>query len=169
MRDTIKSNRLYYKIGSFEWMTVFGLPVFSSLLGIIFSFQTLYVNMKGLHSQSYLVPFILIMSGIILYMFQYRKLKFKSFKLNIPLSEFKELAKSILKENGWEFEYDNNIYLQAVKRSQLLSPSLITLKYLKNEIRWNVIHHPQSKNSIASLIAMNLKGKRIVRKIIANA
>lgn len=103
--------------------------------------------------------------GIVLYVIQDRKLRFKSFKLNSPLDDFIENVRKILEEDGWDVEYDNHAYIQAVNRTSLFSLDLLTIKYSKNEIKWNLINHPESINSTASLISLNLKGKKTMNKI----
>jgi len=44
---------------------------------------------------------------------------------------------------------------------------MLTLRYGKSEIKFNVIHHPHSSNSIAVLFSLNRQGRKIIAKIKA--
>jgi len=57
--------------------------------------------------------------------------------------------------------------VQAVQRGSLLNLEMITLVFKERYIRWNVIHHPESQNSIAALLSFNRYGKRIIKQIKA--
>jgi len=163
MREIVKSHRLKYSIGSLGWINFYGIPIFLILIG-------LFVLIKDLNAKhNILIAILIIFIGLILYLIQDRKLRFKSFKLNSPIDSFIEKTRFILQKDGWEIECDNDNYIQAVNRTSLFSLDLLTIKYLKHEIRWNLVHHPESHNSISSLISLNLKGKKTIKKIIASA
>jgi len=169
MKDNIKTDRLSFKVGTFEWINFFGLP-----LGlIILSLMMLFFFIKdrfSFESIGNLIAFgALITLGVATYFFQLRKLKFKTFELKGDIEDFKKNVREILINNNWGIEYDNNSFLQAVCRASVFNLDLITLKFHKGLVKWNVIHHPESRNSIAALLSLNRYGRRIIRQIIACA
>lgn len=166
MINILKSDRLYFKIGSFEWLNFFGIPLFSILAGFIFLFSYL----KDSTSQMLLFSFVLSLSfGIVSYVIQSKRLKFKTLKISKELEILKTEIRELLKNNKWDINYDNKMYLQATYRGSIFNLDMLTLKYAKTEIKWNVINHPQSDNSIAALFSFNRPGKNIIRKIKACA
>lgn len=167
MKDCIKSDRIYFKIGSHDWFTHQGFP-----LGLIgFSLLQLYYFLKDLDSsksEMFFIGFIFFL-GLITYFLQLKKLKFKSFMLTRDLDSFKSELKSLLLNNKWEIDYDNKQYLQATYMGSVFVGSMLTLRFKKSGIQWNVIHHPYSNNPIAALLSFNLQGKRMIKKIKAMA
>lgn len=169
MPNYIKPDKIKFKLGSFEWMNFFGLP--SSL--IIISLFPLYFYLKDIDnatSKTELTGFIVIMViGIATYIFQFSRLNYKTFKLNNSIIEFKERTRKLLEENKWQIDYDNQNYLQATFRGNIFNLDMLTLRFKKNEIQWNIIHHPESRNMIAALLPFNRQGKKMIKKIIASA
>ena len=163
MREVVKSNRLKYSFGTLGWINFYGIPIFLILGGLFFLFKDLKNNNVDTISIS------MTILGVLLYLVQERKLRFNRIKLNTPANKFAKNVREVLQEDGWEIEYDNKNYIQAVNRTNLFSLDLLTIKYLKNEIRWNLVHHPESHNSIAALFSLNLKSKKTIKKIIASA
>jgi hypothetical protein len=78
-------------------------------------------------------------------------------------------VRQLLTDNKWEIDYDNKKFLQATFRGNFFNLDMLTLRYGKSEIKWNVIHHPQSHNSIAALFSLNRQGRKMIEKIKACA
>ena len=169
MREWIKANRLSFKVGSFEWMIFFGLP--TGLFIFVLMMLVFTLRPKGsVESVNYLMVFIVLSaSGVITYAVQLRKLRFKTFELKRDLEGFRKEVREILIKNNWEIEFDNKLFMQAVQRGSLLNLDLITLVFKERVIRWNIIHHPESQNSITALLSFNRYGKRIIKQIKACA
>ena len=169
MKGYIKPNRLSFKFGTNEWMNYFGLP--TGL--IVLSFIDVYFYLKDINDKKasvFLTSFILtFFVGIMTYKLQMNRLRFKTFKLTKGLDEFKEKTRELLVKEKWVIDYDNIEYIQATYRGNIFNLDMLTLRYKKNEIQWNVIHHPQSYNSIAALLSINRQGRRIIKIIKANA
>lgn len=169
MRENIKTDRLSFKAGTFEWINFFGLPFGIIILGLMFLYFFI-VDRLSIESISNLIAFVvLIITGVTTYLIQLGKLKFKTFELKRDIEDFKKDVREILIKNKWEIEYDNSSFLQAVCRASVFSLDLITLKFHKGLIKWNVIHHPDSHNSIAALFSPNRFGKKLIKQIIACA
>lgn len=165
MRSNIKSDRLSFRFGSFEWTNFFGFPVFLIFIGFIglsFFFKSLNVTDRIYEFCSFL---FCLLSGFLLYLYQERRLKFRRIELNGELEDFKTKVRALLRENQWEIDYDNKIFLQATYRGSVLNLDMLTLKFKNKEILWNIIHHPGSHNSIAAMFAQNRKGKLIMKRI----
>lgn len=163
MKKDVHPNRLKYSIGSMEWSNFYGIPIFFDLFGILLLIADI-ISKKKINVTA--IYFIIV--GVILFIVQDKKLHFKSFKLNCNLDEFKSKVRDILQQDGWDIEYDNQNYMQAVFRKSIYSTDLLTIKYLKSEIKWNLVNHPESSNSVASLFSLNLKGKKTMKKIITS-
>jgi len=67
------------------------------------------------------------------------------------------------------FDNENKFYLKATYHCSLINLDMLTLRFSKKDIRWNVIRHPLSHNAISALMALNKQGKRIIEKIKASA
>jgi hypothetical protein len=160
----IKNNKLYLKIGSLGWVNFYGIPSFITGIGVIAMILGLLRD-SDLKVLTFYV--LIILGGIILCVYQNNKLKFKSQDLSIPTDIFIEKAKKILINEGWTIEYDNNEYLQAINRTGQFRLDLLTIKRFKQKIKYNLVHHPEDNNSIASLIDLNLKAKKTIVKLIA--
>jgi hypothetical protein len=160
-----KNNHLYIKIGSLGWLNFFGIPTF--LIGIGLTELSIYL-IKGDGLKELSIFLVLSAIGTVLFIYQKKKLKFKSIDLNIPTDLFIENTRKLLLDEGWIIEYDNKEYLQAINRNGLFRLDCLTIKKYKHKIEYNLIHHPEDHNSIASLIDYNLKGKRTLKKIIAS-
>ncbi len=169
MPDWIKPDKLRFKIGSLEWMNFFGLPSFLILISLINAY--FYFNdMNHSASKTFLIGFVLtLVIGFISYKIQQKRLNYKVFKLNTDLLEFKEKARQLLKENHWEIDYDNKQFIQATFRGNIFNLDMLTLRFKKDEIQWNIIHHPGSHNSIAAVLTLNRQGKKMIKKIIASS
>jgi len=159
------NNELYIKPGSLGWLNYFGIPTF--LIGIGLTALFIYL-IKGVGLKDISIYLIVIAIGTVLYIYQKKKLKFKSLDLNIPTDLFIEKTRKLLLNEGWKIEYDNKEYLQAIYRDGLFRLDCLTIKKYKHKIDYNLIHHPEDHNSIASLIDLNLKGKKTLKKIIAS-
>ena len=165
MRDWIKKDRLKFKVGSLEWMNYFGLPtglVLFAIIFLIFVFKTDDADKK-------IGSIFCFIIGVLTYFLQLQRLKFKSFKFDNELSDFRNYIREILKQSNWEIDYDNELYLQATFRGSLINLDMLTLRFSKTEIRWNVIRHPLSHNAIANLITINIQGKKMIKQIKASA
>jgi hypothetical protein len=160
-----KSNKLYIRTSSLGWLNFFGIPTFIIGIGFIALFISL-IKEGGLKDLS--IYLIVILIGTVLYIFQKNKLRFKSLDLNIPPDVFIENTKKLLISEGWIIEYDNREYLQAIYRTGLFRLDCLTIKKYRHKIEYNLVHHPEDHNSIASLIDLNLKGKKTLKKIIAS-
>ncbi|MCB8999393.1 MAG: hypothetical protein H6540_04900 [Bacteroidales bacterium] len=169
MKDWIKKDRLKFKVGSLEWMNYFGLPTGLVMFGIIFLifvFKTYDSDKIFVLLTGFISCFI---TGVLTFFLQLHRLRFKSFKLDRELSDFKNVVSEILKNSNWEIDYDNELYLQATYRGSLINLDMLTLRFSKTEIRWNVIRHPLSHNAIANLITLNNQGKMVIKQIKASA
>lgn len=122
-----------------------------------------------LPTENYSVVFLIF--GIVLYYYQLKKLRFKTIRLTTSTDEFKANALKILNEDGWEIDYNNINYIQAIHRKRITSFPLITIRFYKKEIRWNLVYHPESKKigAIGALLSPNTYGKKTMKKIIASA
>lgn len=169
MPNWIKPDRIKFKLGSFEWLNFFGVPSFLILISLISLYVSLKDNDNGASKSLLLVFVVTMIIGITTYIIQHRRLKYKTFQLTKSLTEFKENTRKLLHDNKWEIEYDNQNYLQATYRGSIFNLDLLTLRFKKTEIQWNLIHHPDSHNSIAALLSMNRPGRRIIKKIITSA
>lgn len=169
MKDWIKKDRLKFKFGSLEWMNFFGLPTGLIIFGLIFFIFIFKTDAQDKKFVLWIGFICCLVSGVLTYFLQLYRLRFKSFKLNRQLSDFKNDIREILKNSNWEIDYDNKLYLQATYRGSLINLDMLTLRFTKKEIRWNVIRHPLSHNSIAALITLNRQGKKIIKQIKASA
>jgi len=158
-----KGNKLYLKVGSLGWSNYLGIPIYFIVIG---SIALVITFVKGGEFRNYAIYTIISIIGILLYIYQNDKLKFRSLDLNVPTDQFIENAKMLLEREGWIIEYDNQKYLQAIYRTGLFRLDLLTIIKFKHRIEYNLIHHPQDHNSIASLIDLNLKGKKTLNQII---
>ena len=169
MKEWIKNDRLKLNIGSLEWLNFFGLPTGLIVLGLInltFVFKT--ADKEKL--LTFLIGFLsCCIIGVLTYLFQLHRLKFKSLKLDKELNDFKNELRKKLKQNDWEIDYHNKLYLQATYRGSLINLDMLTMRFTKTEIKWNVIRHPHSHNAIATLITINKQGKKIIKLMKASA
>jgi hypothetical protein len=168
MKNTIKKNKISFKIGSLQWLNFFGMPI--GLIG--FSFIQIFLIIKDSNTPNntqILCPIIILILGVSTYYFQTKRLLFKTLKINKDILIFKNEIREILNNNEWKIDYDNKLYLQARYEGSLFNSDMLTLKFKKSEIQWNIIHHPNSQNSIASLFTLNKQGNRIIKKITAIA
>lgn len=169
MNKSIKSDRLNFKIGSFEWLNFFGLPTYLVLLSFLFLYSYLK-DSTNQDTQIFLISFVLtFFIGIVSYLIQLKRLKFKTLKISKELDSLKDELRELLLDNKWEIDYDNKKFLQATFRGNIFGLDMLTLRYGKSEIQWNVIHHPRSHNSIAALFSLNRQGRKIMEKIKACA
>jgi hypothetical protein len=169
MNTIIKSDRLSFKIGSFEWLNFFGLPAFFIFISFIFLYSFIK-DSSNKDSQMFLVSFVLtVFIGVVSYIIQFKRLKFKTLKITKEIEILKVEIRELLTDNKWEIDYDNRKFLQATYRGSIFGLDMLTLRYGKSEIKWNVIYHPQSNNSLAALFSLNRQGRKIVEKIKACA
>jgi len=167
MRECIKANKLSFKVGSSEWSNFFGLPIGLLIFGLMMLVFVLRPK-DSVESTDFLIAFfILTVSGVITYAVQLRKLRFKTFELKRDPEGFRKEVREILITNNWEIEYDNKLFMQAVQRGSVLNLDMVILVFKERVIRWNVIHHPESRNSIAALLSLNRYGRRIIKQIKA--
>ena len=169
MEEHLKPNKISFRIGSLEWLTFFGLPIALIANGLIsgyFYFQ----NVDSVKASDFLTVSILTLSlGIITYLLQLKRLNYKTFKLTKELEEFRELTRTILTENNWRIENDNQKFIVASIKGKMFSSDMIILRFKKNKIQWNLIQNPWNHNSGAALLNLNLNGKKILEKIKASA
>ncbi len=169
MKEHIKPNKISFKIGSLEWLTFFGLPIALITNGLISGYFYLK-DMDSIKASDFLTVSILTLSlGIITYLLQIKRLKYKTFKLTKELEEFRKQTRTILTENNWRIENDNQKFIVASSKGKRFSSDMIILRFKKEKIQWNLIQHPWSHNSGAALLNLNLKGKKILEKIKASA
>jgi hypothetical protein len=160
-----KNNKLYIKIGSLAWLNFYGIPTF--LMGV--GFTAFIINLiNGTRLKGFYNNLVVISIGIVLYIYQTKKLRFKSIDLKIPCDQFIENTRNLLLSEGWTIDYDNREYLQAVYRTKIFRLDCLTIKKYKHKIEYNLIHHPEDHNSIASLIDFNVNAKKTLNKIIAS-
>jgi len=96
---------------------------------------------------------------------QKQRLRFKTFKTDADIDNLRNVIRQLLVDNGWRLDYVNKTFMQATYVNSLFNFDMLTLKFGKNEISWNVIHHPASLNSIASVLTLNTKGRKKIKKI----
>ncbi|MEB2787154.1 hypothetical protein [Algoriphagus persicinus] len=167
MKVNNHTNRLKLRDG-FQWSEHFLAPIILSFI-ISFVGSSLILNLTH-YSDNFLIIFILscIPIGLGTYYFQLNKLKFKSFTLTKDIESFKKGVRELFLKEGWDIEHDTENYIQT-SYNGLFTFDMLTLKYKKNEIQWNVIHHPDAKNTIASLFSINVRGRQMIKKIKASA
>jgi len=166
----VESTKLRYSFGSLGWVNFFGIPVFLIVMSTIFMIKVLIQSFRLpsiLPPANYAIVFLII--GIVTYFLQLKKLRFKTTKLTIPVEVFKAQAINILNEEGWVIEYDNQVYLQAIHRKRVTSLPLITIRFYKKEIRWNLVNDPENHNSFGALFSPNTFGRKTLKRIIASA
>lgn len=169
MKDWIKKDKIVLKIGSFEWLNYFGLPTgfigFSLIEIYFFLIETNHQNAITL-----LIGFLLsLILGVGTYWVQLKRLNFSTFVLNKEIEVFKKEIRELLNNNEWEIDYDNQAYLQATYKGSSFNLDMLTIKFRRDKIQWNVIHHPQSHNSISALFTTNRYGRKMIEKIKACA
>jgi hypothetical protein len=160
-----KGNKLHIKFGSLGWINFYGIPSFLTGIGMVAIFIGFIKVDEFKNLAIFCIPLIV---GLILWIYQNIKLKFKSHVLNIPIDLFIENTKKHLIDEGWIIERDNKEYLQAINRNGLFRLDLLTIKRYKHKIEYNLVHHPEDSNSIASLFDLNFRGKKTLNKIIAS-
>jgi len=168
----VETTKLKCPFGSLGWINYFGIPIFLIAYSIIVAFKAFsqsYRITSILPTENYSV--VVLSIGIALYYYQLKKLRFKSIKLNTTTDKFKANALRILSEEGWEIDCNNKSYLQAIHRKRITSFPLITIRFYRKEIRWNLVYHPESKNigAIGALLSPNTYGKKTLKKILASA
>ncbi|PQJ20783.1 hypothetical protein [Tenacibaculum sp. SG-28] len=169
MKEHIKPNKISFRVGTLEWLTFFGLPIALIANGLISGYFYLQ-NVDSFKASDILTVSIFTLSlGVITYILQLKRLKYKTFNLTKELDEFRELTRKILKENDWRIENDNQKFIVASSKGKMFSSDMIILRFKKKKIQWNLIQHPWSHNSGAALLNLNLKGKKILKKIKASA
>ncbi|MGE4288637.1 MAG: hypothetical protein AB7E36_08120 [Salinivirgaceae bacterium] len=169
MKDWIRKDRLKFKYFSLERLNFFGLPTAFIVIGIIHGVFLFKADFKSINHLILVGFFAFLILGISTYYLQLNRLKFKNIRLTKNLDDFKTELKKILISNNWEIDYDNNLYLQATFRNGLTNLDMLTIKFKKKEIQWNVIRHPWSQNSIAALITINIEGRKMIEIIKAIA
>ena len=139
---------------------------------VLISLLSIYSYLKDVdnpNSSTFLtISIITMLIGISICFNQLRRLKYKTFKLTKSQTEFKENTRILLENNKWDIEYDNQNYIQATYRGSLFNLDVLTLRFKKNEIQWNVINHPNAHNPIAASLSLNIPGKKMIKKIIAS-
>lgn len=152
-------------MGSLEWLRYFGLPIGMLMFGLITTFFVLTdpENSKNdtLINSIAIYGFI----GLLTLIIQKQRLKFRTFKTDDDNDNLRNVIRQMLVDNGWRLDYDNKKFMQATYVNSLFNFDMVTLKFGKNEISWNVIHHPASLNSIASVFTLNRKGRNMIKKI----
>lgn len=162
----VKSDRVSFSIGSFEWLSHYGLPVGFLTIGFI-GFYSLVKDWIGENQINVLFlkfNFPLLLIGILAYCLQSKKLQFKSFILKGTKESKRELIRKVLVEEGWNIEYDNQKVLIANCDRVFFCEQLI-LKYNDDGMLWTSINHPANHNSLASLICRMKKSKEIISKL----
>lgn len=169
MKGNIKPNKIYFKIGSLEWLTFFGIPIALIAHGLISGFFY-FKDMNSFKAMDFLIVSVsTFLIGILTYLLQLKRLNFKSFELTKKLEDFKENARTTLTGNNWRIENDNQNFIVASSQGKLFSSDMLVLRFKKKEIQWNLIQHPWSHNSLAALLNLNKKGKKMLEKIKASA
>jgi len=162
----IKFDRVAFGIGSFEWLTHYGLPVGLLAIGFIgfYSLVKVWIAENQIDLLFLKFNFPLLLIGILAYWLQLKKLKFKSFILRGTKVNNRELIRKVLFEAGWKVEYDNQKYLIA-NFDRLFCCEQLILKYIDDGILWTSINHPANHNSLASLICKVKRSKEIISKM----
>ena len=166
MKKSIKSDRISFKFASFEWLNFFGLPSGLIILGLIHGYFY-FKDINHPKSLTFLIAFILtVTAGLLSYLLQLNRLKFKTIRITKTLSEFKTYLRDTLVHNDWEIQYDNKEFIQATFRKSLFNFDMLTIKFVNdNEIKWNVIHNPGDHNAILAVLTLNSQGKKIIKKL----
>lgn len=165
MRNWVKPNGLSFQIGSMEWMNFFGTSIAFVLLGILeFS-----IWLKSSDKQFLFISITLIPLGLIVYYIQFLRLKFRTFPLERDLICFKEDIKSILLSEGWTINYNNKQFLIATYERSIFNNDMLTIRFKKAEIQWNLVRHPDNTNSIATFFTLNRQGNKVMKRIKACA
>jgi len=169
MKELVRPNGLHFKVGSLEWLNFFGLPLGLIGMGLI-SAYFYFQSTDTVKEEVFLFTFLLtLIVGIFGYWNQTRKLKFKVFKLSEDLESFRRSVRLLLLEKKWRIDYDNQQFLIASSKSQFYGCDMITIRFKKNTIGWNVIEHPHTYNSGAALFSRNSNGKKMMMAIKACA
>ncbi len=163
----IASDKIKLKPFSLGWLNYCGFAGGLIMIGLIqayFYLKNIGTDMEA----SFFNEFLLFIPIVILSCFiQYKRLEYKTFKLNCSLESFKENTRKLLIENKWKIDYDNKNYIQATYNNGLgiLNMDMLTIKYKKDEIQWNVIRHPHNHNSFLALLTLNSKGRKMISMI----
>ena len=125
MNNSVKHDRLKFKIGSCGRMNFFGLPVAFIVLGII-NLYFIFITEIREKQIVFIIGFIGCLTiGVLMYLLQLYRLRYKSFKLNRDLKDFKDDLRDILISNDWEIDYDNNKYMQATYRGSVINQNVV--------------------------------------------
>ena len=169
MIGIFKKNNIAFKVGSMEWLNFFGLGHFLIVIGLIFLFFEFKDSNNHENFNTITASIICILFGILLFLNQSKKLKFEEFPFNKEPETFREEILQLLQTENWEIEYNNKKGIQAVNRESVFSLDMITVRIFNSKVLLNVIHHPESHNSIAAHFSLNRKGKSVIEKIKASA
>ena len=166
-KDIIKPKKLVFKTLSLEWVNHFGLPIFMGMLGLM----SLFYGLRQPEPDRFLIGFGMtqLILGSVLYWTQLRRLRFQSFSCYKSRKVFREETRQLLIQNGWDVDYDNQQFLQATLKTGFSQSTLITLRYKKDEVQWNLIRHPLNNNAIALLLPVRKRGHQMIKKIEAQA
>jgi hypothetical protein len=165
MKEWIKKDRIKFKLFSLERLNFFGLP-FGLVAFSLISLYFIIIDWDGQLDDVNVKSFVFcLVAGLIGYFVQLRRLRFKKFILNQDLDEFKECLRNELRSNNWKIEYDNQAYLQATYQGSIFNLDMLTFRFKKSEIQYNLIRHPNDLNSIAALLTLNRPGRKLLKKI----
>ena len=155
-------NRLKLKTGSTAWMNFFGIPHALIVLGVLMLVKKCFSAGWQMH---FVWPVLVLGTGILLYVLQLNKLKFKAFPLSVELENFKKEVREMLRKDGWEIDHDSKQSMTATYRGGTFSLERVTLRFYRGRVEWNVIHHPEDHNAFAAVFAPNKRGKRLIDRM----
>lgn len=162
----VKSDRIVFKIGSYEWLIHYGLAIGLITLGFIGVYDIVKDIVAERQIDSVYLTFHLpiLLLGLIAYWIQSQKLIFRTLCIQIEAEKNRGKIEDLLKNAGWEIEISNKGILIASYDGQFCDEELI-LKYNSNTILWTAINHPGNHNSFASQLSRMSKAKKLVTEI----
>jgi hypothetical protein len=163
MNHSKKKYRL--KLRGADWGEHFLTPM---LIGFVTGYVFAFLFLNLIEYQRYTFPICISFAmsiALVTYFIQLKKLQFKTLKTSREMPLVKVEITEFLKTEGWDIDHDTQKFLQASYRRSFLSVSMLTIRFLTDEIQWNVIEHPHWMNPTGSLFSPHIKAKRMISRI----
>jgi hypothetical protein len=166
--EQVKSDKVVFKFGSYEWLTHFGLPIGLMIIGVIgiFSIVKDITHDKQIDSVYLWFHLPILIISFLAYWLQLQKLNLKLLNTCKNIQACRETIRKSLLERGWTIEYDNKNVLIASAEGTFCDEQLI-VKYKTDAIFWTAINHPGNHNALASQVCNMKKANRLVAGIRA--
>ncbi len=167
-RDQIKSNYIRFNILSIEWITHFGLSVYLILFSLLLFYHYFKKYFLFNHQITYsdLSPILIFTLGIICYIIQHNKLKYKT--LNLPPGLNREIIHAklikILLAQGWIIQNETQTYLIA-NFVKLFRNEVLVIYYKSDKLCYTAINNWDNRNSFASHFNSMKEAKTIINEI----